>query len=148
MSPSDAGDAQRAWSVPPELADLLERPLVGFLATRRPDGTLQNNPMWFWFDGSVIEMSHTSDRQKFRNLMSDPSVSLCIPDPENPYRYVEVRGDLVDVRPDEGAAFHRSLRERYGMDTSSVPDAAVRVVLTVRPTTVRGRAMQNPTTRS
>ncbi|HEX5923363.1 MAG TPA: PPOX class F420-dependent oxidoreductase [Baekduia sp.] len=132
-------DAAPPVRVPPELADLLERPLVAFLATTRPDGGLQCNPMWFSYDGSVIEMSHTSDRKKFRNLAQDPRLSLCIADPENLYRYIEVRGRLESTRPDGEAAFHRGLRVRYGMDPTHVPDADVRVVLAIRPTWIGGR---------
>jgi PPOX class probable F420-dependent enzyme len=103
--------------------------------------------MWFKFDGSVIEMSHTSDRQKFRNLMANPTVSLCIADPDNLYRYVEVRGALSSVRPDPGATFHRALRARYGMDPTYVPDEAVRVVVTITPTWMGGRHMPDQTRR-
>lgn len=67
--------------VPTQLADLLERPLVAFLATTRPDGGVQNNPMWFAFDGTYIELSHTSDRKKFRNLSENPGSASASPIP-------------------------------------------------------------------
>ncbi len=131
--------------VPAELADLLKRPLVAVLATSRPDGGVQNNPMWFAFDGKSIELSHTSDRKKFRNLEESPRLSLCIVDPDNTYRYLEVRGELVDSRPDAGAEFHRALRRRYGMDDTDVPDEAVRVVLRIKPTLFTGRELADQT---
>lgn len=140
-----ARDTQPPVTVPPELADLLARPLVAFLATTRPDGGVQCNPMWFAFDGSVLELSHTSDRRKFRNLAVNPQLSMCIADPDNLYRYIEVRGVLERTRPDEGAAFHRALRTRYGMDATHVPDADVRVVMTVRPTSISGRHLADQT---
>lgn len=131
--------------VPTQLADLLERPLVAFLATTRPDGGVQNNPMWFAFDGTYIELSHTSDRKKFRNLSENPRLSLCIADPENFYRYLEVRGELEETRPDGGAEFHRALRRRYGMDPTHVPDEDVRVVMRIRPTLFSGRDLADQT---
>ncbi len=131
--------------VPAELADLLERPLVAVLATCRPDGGVQNNPMWFGFDGTHIELSHTSDRRKFRNLEADPRLSLCIVDPENTFRYLEVRGELLDSRPDPGAEFHRALRRRYGMADADVPDEAVRVVMRIGPTLFTGRELADQT---
>jgi PPOX class probable F420-dependent enzyme len=132
-------------SAPPELADLLDRALVGSLATQRPDGTLQCNPMWFAFDGSALRLSHTSTRQKIRNWTANPSVSMCITDPDNTFRYVEVRGRVVSVEPDPGAAFHRALRVQYGMDPTEVRDAADRVVVTLHPTYIGGREMADPT---
>jgi PPOX class probable F420-dependent enzyme len=132
-------------AVPLELADLLDRALVASLATQRPDGTLQCNPMWFAFDGAALRLSHTSTRQKIRNWSVNPSVSMCITDPENTFRYVEVRGLVVSVERDPGAEFHRELRVRYGMDPTEVGDAADRVVVTVRPTFIGGREMADPT---
>ena len=130
---------------PVELSDLLERPLVASLATERPDGTLQCNPMWFRLDGATIKMSHTSTRQKIHNWEANPSVSLCITDPENTFRYVEVRGHVTTLEDDLGARFHRDLRVRYGMDPTNVPDAAERVVVSVRITYIGGREMADPT---
>ncbi len=130
---------------PTELSDLLDRPLVAALATERPDGTLQCNPMWFSFDGTAIKMSHTSTRQKVRNWDANASVSLCITDPANTYRYVEVRGFVTGLESDFDAQFHRELRVRYGMDATNVPDAAERVVVTVRITYIGGREMADQT---
>lgn len=132
-------------SPPSELVDLLERPLIAYLATLRPDGSLQCNPMWYSFDGERLRLSHTSTRQKFRNLESNPSMSLCIADPENTFRYVEVRGHVSDVEVDHDAQFHRDLRVRYGIDPDPVPDAGDRVVVTVTPTFIGGRDMDDPT---
>ncbi len=132
-------------SAPPELVDLLERPLIGYLATQRPDGSLQNNPMWYSFDGERLQLSHTRARQKFRNLEFNPSMSLSIADPDNTFRYVEVRGRVTGVEVDQDAQFHRDLRVRYGMDPDPVPDAADRVVITVTPTFIGGRDMDDPT---
>jgi len=131
---------------PPEpLADLLERPLIGFLATQRTDGTLQCNPMWYAYDGRNLLMSHTTGRQKWRNMTENPSVSLAIADPDNTFRYLEIRGQVSGSEPDVGASFHRSLRVRYGMDPDPVPDADERVVVSVTPTFIGGRDMDDPT---
>ena len=69
--------------VPDSHADLLERPVFAHLATVRPDGSLQSNVMWFAWDGERIRMTHTKERQKFRNLQRDPRVALSIADPED-----------------------------------------------------------------
>jgi PPOX class probable F420-dependent enzyme len=119
-------------AVPEDYLDLLERPTFANLATVRPDGTPQVNPMWFAWDGSVLRFTHTSQRQKFRNITANPHVAVAISDPDNPYRYLEVRGEVTDVTPDPEGAFYRELAVRYGRGGDTPPkDAAVRVILSV-----------------
>jgi PPOX class probable F420-dependent enzyme len=118
--------------VPASHADLLERPLFAHLATIRPNGAPQSSVMWFAWDGSRIRLTHTSTRQKFANLAHEPRVALSIADPDDPYRFLEVRGTVETVEQDQGAEFYRSLQRRYGMDYP-ILDADVRVVITIRP---------------
>lgn len=120
-------------SLPASHADLLERPLFAHLATVRPDGAPQTSVMWFAWDGELATFTHTTQRQKYRNVAHEPRVAFSIHDPENPYRFLEVRGQVVSIEPDPGAAFYTSLQERYGL-TFAVRDADVRVVIAVRPT--------------
>ncbi len=112
---------------------LLERPLFAHLATERPDGSLQSSVMWHGWDGELFRFTHTSNRQKYRNVAHEPRVAFSIADPDNPYDYIEVRGEVVSVEPDPGASFYVRLQERYGM-SYPVTDADVRVVIAVRPT--------------
>lgn len=122
-----------ATSLPPDYADLLERPLFAHLATVRPDGSPQSSVMWFSWDGELIRFTHTSTRQKYRNIEHDPRVALSIADPDDPYRYLEIRGTVVDIAHDDAeASFYRELQERYS-NVYPIDDAPVRVVLAVRP---------------
>ena len=117
-------------TIPDDLADLLERPLFGSLGTVRPDGTVQVNPMWYEFDGESVRFTHTTFRAKYRNLQNNPSMSLLITDPDNPQRYLEVRGALAQVIPDPTGAFYVRLGQRYGHPDSQPPaDRADRVIL-------------------
>ena len=116
--------------IPEDLADLLERPLYGSLGTVRPDGTVQVNPMWYEFDGEAVRFTHTTFRAKYRNLQHNPSMSLLVTDPDNPQRYLEVRGTLAEVIPDPDGAFYVRLGQRYGNPGQQPPaDRADRVVL-------------------
>ena len=116
--------------VPADYRHLLEHPLYGHLGTIRPDDTVQVTPMWFEFDGEHVRFTHTSKRQKFRNLRHNPSMALSITDPENVFRYLEVAGRLVEVVPDPEGAFYVRLQNRYGNDSDQPPaDAADRVIL-------------------
>jgi PPOX class probable F420-dependent enzyme len=119
--------------LPESHRDLLERPLFAHLATLRPDGSPQSSVMWFAWDGRKARFSHTSNRQKYRNLLRDGRVSFHIQDPDRPYRTLEVRGNVESMEPDPDAAFYRSLQERYGL-VVPVFDADVRVVVVVEPT--------------
>ena len=118
--------------LPASHADLLDRPLFAHLATVRPDGSPQSSVMWFVWDGARVRMTHTRTRQKFANLEREPRVALSIADPDDPYRFLEIRGTVESIEDDPGAAFYRSLQRRYSMDYA-ITDADVRVVVTIRP---------------
>jgi len=119
--------------LPDSHRDLLERPLFAHLATLRPDGSPQSSVMWFAWDGRRARFSHTSTRQKFRNIEHDRRVSFHVQDPDLPYRTLEVRGHVESMDSDPDAAFYRTLQSRYGL-THPVFDADVRVTITVVPT--------------
>jgi PPOX class probable F420-dependent enzyme len=116
--------------IPASRRDLLERPLFGHLGTIRPDDTAQVTPMWFEFDGEHVRFTHTTKRQKYRNLKRNPSMALSIVDPDNPVHYLEIAGRLVEIVPDPEGAFYVRLQNRYG-DPSTTPPAnkADRVIL-------------------
>lgn len=119
--------------LPEDFKHLLERPLFAHLATVRPDGSPQSSVMWFRWDGERILMTHTKTRQKFANLAREPRVAISVADPEDPYRFLEVRGRVVAVEDDDDrASFYKDLQTRYGMDYP-ITDASVRVVVTISP---------------
>jgi PPOX class probable F420-dependent enzyme len=122
--------------IPEGYAHLLDLPVYVHLATSRPDGTVQVNPMWFEYDGERVRFTHTNKRQKYRNVREHPQVAFSILDPDNPYRYLEVRGEVEEIEPDPTGAFYMRLAERYDAPwkESAPPDAADRVIFVVRPT--------------
>jgi PPOX class probable F420-dependent enzyme len=116
--------------IPADLVDLLERPLFASLGTIRPDDAVQVNPMWFLWDGEHVRFTHTTKRAKYRNVQHNPAMSLLVVDPDDPQRFLEVRGTLVEVVPDPTGAFYVQLGRRYGdPDTPPPPDKADRVIL-------------------
>lgn len=127
-------------SIPATLIDLLERPVFGALGTVSPRGHAHVSPMWFEFDGEFVRFTHTNKRAKYRNLQHNPSMSLAVFDPDNPYRYIELRGSLVQVTADPTGAFYQHLGRRYGAaDTPPPPDSADRVILAMAIERVLGR---------
>ena len=120
--------------IPASHEDLLTRPLFAHLATTRPDGTPQVNPMWFSWDGTHLRFTNTTTRRKYRNVTLHPEVALSINDPDLPYRYLEVRGSVVEIEPDPTAAFFTDLAQRYNMAFGGPPgDAPDRVILVIEP---------------
>ena len=115
---------------------ILERPVLCDLATIRPDGAPQVNPMWFLFDGEFIWFTHTNYRQKFKNLAHEPRVSISIFDPESKYDYVEVRGVVDHIDPDPEAKMYQRLSEWYDGTPVTPADAKDRVAIAIRPTKV------------
>lgn len=121
--------------VPASHRDLLDRPLYGHLATVRPDGMVQVSPMWFAWDGELLSFTTTTTRQKHRNVQAHPELALSVQDPDQPYRYLEIRGVVERIDPDPEGAFFDVLARRYGLPYDPpVGDAADRVVIRMRPT--------------
>lgn len=99
--------------IPESHQDLLESSAVAAVATLGPGGGPQVNPVWFRWDGTLISFSQTKARQKYKNLQKDRRIALLIVDPVNPYRYLEVRGKVVEFIDDPDGAFIDSLAKKY-----------------------------------
>jgi PPOX class probable F420-dependent enzyme len=84
-------------SIPDTYLDLFKKPAFANLATVMPDGTPQVTPVWVDYDGRNIIVNTAEGRQKDRNLRRNPEVALSIMDPDNPYRYLQIRGKVVEV---------------------------------------------------
>lgn len=121
--------------------DLLERPLFAHFATVREDGAPQVNPMWFLWDAGagVIRLTHTRNRHNYRYVQREPRVALSIVDPDDGYRYVQIRGVVEKIEDDPTGSLYRRLHQRYRGADTDVPDRAVRVALTIRPTGFKAR---------
>lgn len=119
--------------IPASHLALLEQPNIGHLATLRPDGVIQLNDMWFLYDGENLRFTHTNQRAKFRNLQANPAMTLSVTDPKDMYRYLELRGQLIETIDDPSGGFYQELDRRYGAtNPPPPPDAANRVILVMR----------------
>ncbi|MFW5691969.1 MAG: PPOX class F420-dependent oxidoreductase [Chloroflexota bacterium] len=100
-------------TIPEKYKDLVERPIVMTLVTLMPDNQPQATPVWFSYDGEYVLVNTAKGRQKDRNMRERPQVTALIVDPDNPYRYLELRG-RVESFTEEGALDHiNSLSKRY-----------------------------------
>jgi len=91
--------------IPEKFLDLFAKKSLAHLATLMPDGQPQVTPVWLDRDGECVVFNTAVGRQKDKNLQRDGRVALSITDPDNPYRYLEVRG-RVSARTTSGADAH------------------------------------------
>lgn len=99
--------------IDPKYIDLLDSTALAHVATVGPNGEPQVNPVWFGWDGEHLRFSQTTTRQKYRNVQRDPRIALSIVDPANPYRYLEIRGQVVGIEPDPNLDFINSMAKKY-----------------------------------
>jgi PPOX class probable F420-dependent enzyme len=78
-----------------------------------PDGSPQVTPVWCDFDGKNVIVNSAKGRQKDKNLRRDARVALAISDPANPYRYLEVRGKVVDITENGADAHIDKMAKKY-----------------------------------
>jgi PPOX class probable F420-dependent enzyme len=88
------------------------------LATLMPDGSPQVTPVWFDRKGDLVRVNTAFGRTKARNMQEGAKVALAILDPDNPYRYVQVRGHVSRVTTDGAdeqidAVSHKYLGKPY-----------------------------------
>jgi PPOX class probable F420-dependent enzyme len=124
-----------AQIVPQAYRDLLEKPAIAHLATIMPSGVPQVSPVWIDFDGTYLLVNSARGQQKDKNMQARQYVGLEISDPQNPYRYLSVRGRVVEIT-EEGADAHIDKLARKYMGAESYPDRApgeVRCIYKIEP---------------
>lgn len=103
-------------AIPEKLKDLLDSTAIAHVATVTPGGSPRTSPMWFEWDGQQVLLSHTKARAKTRDVKANPRIALSIADPENPYRYLEIRGP-VEIQDDpDKTLIHRLAKKYRGLD--------------------------------
>ena len=108
------------------------------LTTLRPDGAPAAQVMWIDCDDECVLINTEVHRQKFKNVERQPQVAVCIWDKDDPYHYIEVRGEVIEIIRGEEAREHidklalRYFGRRYDGDTIQ----SERVILRIRPDSV------------
>jgi len=127
-------------AVPEAYSDLLTtKKAFANLATLNADGTPQVTPVWFDWDGSRLRINTAKGRLKDKNLRRTGAVALSIMDPDNPYRYVQVKGRVAAVTESGAAAHIDALSKKYlGQDRYPYrKPGEVRVIFTIAPDRVQ-----------
>lgn len=125
--------------IPDSHRDLLDRPIVVALVTVNPDGQPQATPVWIDYDGEHLYVNSAAGRQKVKNMLTRPQVTVLSIDPENPYRWLEVRGTITAHDDVNGVDLINKLSLKYrGVEDyySRMPDLRgkeTRISFTITP---------------
>ncbi len=126
-------------NIPDGYKDILEKKAFANLATVNADGSPQVTPVWIDYDGTHIRFNTAKGRLKDKNLRRNPTVALSVQDPDNPYRYLQVRGRIADVTESGADAHIDSLAKKYlGKDKYPFRQPGeVRVIFKITPDRVQ-----------
>ncbi|MFC5822678.1 PPOX class F420-dependent oxidoreductase [Nonomuraea insulae] len=118
-----------------DVRQLLDAPNYATVTSLNPDGGPQSSVVWVRTDGDDVLFSTVKGRRKPRNFERDPRLSLLVIDPDNPYRYVEVRGK-VSMTPDPSGALIEELSQKYrGLPWEDKPGVE-RLIVRIAPDSV------------
>jgi PPOX class probable F420-dependent enzyme len=128
--------------IPESHRDLLDGPIIVALATLMPDRQPQVTPVWCSYDGSHVIVNATADRQKHHNMVQRPQVTVMAFDPENQFRYIEVRGIVEEITAESGGESMNELSllytgkpKRYGIEAPP-REVSERLLYKIRPVRV------------
>lgn len=118
----------------PLVAELATGPNFAALTTLLPNGAPHTHPVWVGTDGRYLLVNTQSTSRKYQNVQRDPRVSLLILDATNPYRYAEVRGEVIgEVRGPEAVAQKDELSYKYHGAPFAGRTTGERVILRIAP---------------
>jgi len=127
-------------AIPSEYLDLLQQKVtVANLATIMPDGTPQVTPVWFDYRDGKVRVNSAKGRVKARNMKENAPVALSILDPDNPYRYIQIRGRVGRATEDGASAHIDSLAKKY-LGKEKYPfgqPGEVRILFEIEPSAVQ-----------
>ena len=126
--------------VPEEYQDLLdpETKAFAFLATLMPDGSPHLVPLWFNTDGEHILINTAKGRVKDKNIRNRPDVAVVLMNTDQPYRYVQIRGKVVEIvegneEGDEAVEHTHTLSRIYTGQPFDIPEGQTRVMYKIKP---------------
>ena len=126
-------------AIPESHRDLVtnEKKAFASLATLMDDGSPQVTPVWFDVEGDYLRVNTVRGRIKDRNMTLRKDVAILIMDPEDPYRYVHIRGKVTAEREEDAVAHTHGLAKKYlGVDENPWHQGQSRVIFLIQPETV------------
>ena len=127
----------------PDAVKLLQEPQIAHFVTLMNDGSPQVTPVWVDVEpsGSAILINTAEGRVKSKNIDTRPEVAVSVVDSTNPYRYVTVRGTVVEQQH-EGADAHMDFLAKKYLGVDSYPNRTAgdqRVIFRIKPHHVKER---------
>jgi len=134
--------AKKALALTPAVRKLAALPILIVIATRRDDGSVQLNPVWFEMEDGFIWLNSNTKRTWPKNLQRDREVTMLLVDPKTPDRYAQIRGRLISLVPDPKHEFIDRLSRRYtGKEFRDLEPGEHRITLKVQPLSVTGQML-------
>ncbi len=121
--------------IPENYLDLFKKKAFANLASLMPDGSPHVTPVWVDFDGKHLLVNTAKGRVKDKNMRSRKQVAISIQDPDNPYRYLGVRGRVVEI-DEKGADAHIDKMAKKYIGQDRYPwrqPGEVRVLFKIKP---------------
>jgi PPOX class probable F420-dependent enzyme len=121
--------------IPEEFVDLLTtKKAFAHVATVMPDGSPQVTPVWIDYDGEYVLVNSAAGRRKDKNMEERPTIALSILDPDNNYRYLGLRGTVVEIT-EEGARDHidKMAQKYWGRESYNHQPGETRRIYKIRP---------------
>jgi len=122
--------------VPSEYHDLFEKATFAHVTTMLPNDTPHTTPVWIDYDAEDdrILVNTERGRRKAKNVQRDPTISVSMLDPDNPYRFLSVTGEVEEITTESAREHIDELAHRYtGEDEYQNPIQTERIVLRIRP---------------
>lgn len=122
-------------ALPEDVVELAKGRNFATLTTMLPSGHPATQVMWVDCDHECVLINTEVHRQKFKNIEADPRVTVCIWEHENPYRYVEVRGEVVEIIRGARAREHidECAQRYFGRPYDPTIIKSERVLLRIKP---------------
>lgn len=111
---------------------LFDDPNYATVTSLNADGSPQSTVVWVRTDGDDVLFSTVKGRRKSRNFERDPRTSILVIDPDNPYRYAEVRG-TVALEDDPTGALIQELAHKYTGQPWVDQPGTERLIVRIRP---------------
>jgi PPOX class probable F420-dependent enzyme len=128
-------------AIPDKYLDLVQqKKAIASLATIMPNGTPQVTPVWIDYERGMVRINTAKGRVKARNMKPGVAVALAIADPDNPYRYVQIRGRIASAS-EQGADAHIDRLAKKYLDQDTYPfrqPGEARIMYEIEPLSVSG----------
>jgi PPOX class probable F420-dependent enzyme len=119
-------------TLPEEARQIIDEPHLADLVTLMKDGSPQVTPLWIDREGDVLRVNTAEGRQKLLNLTRDPRVAVLVLDRNDGFRWVQVRGRVIEmIGGDEAFAHIDSLAHKYMGRAYSGPNDGKRVMIKI-----------------